>query len=48
LGARLENRPRFASIGKAYGAYCERYNIDPLKDVIDVDVPAPKKKLSKR
>lgn len=38
LGARLENRPRFASIGKAYAAYCERYNIDPRKDVIEADV----------
>ncbi len=27
LGARLENRPRFASIGQAYDAYCERYKL---------------------
>jgi len=29
LGARLENRPRFASIGKAYQAYCKRYGLKP-------------------
>ena len=27
LGARIENRPRFASIGKAYEAYCDRYGL---------------------
>jgi MFS superfamily sulfate permease-like transporter len=43
LGARLENRPRFASIGKAYGAYCERYGIDPVKDVIEAELLSPKK-----
>lgn len=27
LGAKIENRPHFPSIGKAYEAYCEKYNI---------------------
>ncbi len=27
LGARIENRPHFPSIGKAYETYCEKYNI---------------------
>lgn len=43
LGARLENRPRFASLGKAYAAYCERYGIDPVKDVIEAELLSPKR-----
>lgn len=48
LGARLENRPRFASIGKAYEAYCERYDVPSRRQYMIIHVKKPLKRQSQR